>query len=204
MNRPGHESSTAEEKLLVQSVEKGDADAFKLVVKKYEKLVFSIVYKMVADAGDREDICQDVFVKVYEKMALFRFESRLSTWIGSIAFRHCLDHIKRKKPLLVEDPADGIRNDVNERQGIHIAPDESGARPDELLMSKERVVMLYRAINELSPVQKTVLNLFYQQEFSLEETARVTGLPVNTIKSHLFRARKELKDHIIKQMSHGT
>ena len=89
--------NTQDDARLVKAVIRGDTTAFKHLVNRYEKLVCSIVFKMVEGTEDREDICQEVFLKVYDKLPSFRFEAKLSTWIGNIAFNASINHLRKKK-----------------------------------------------------------------------------------------------------------
>ncbi|HMJ45725.1 MAG TPA: sigma-70 family RNA polymerase sigma factor [Ferruginibacter sp.] len=180
-----------EDTLLVTAVLKGDMGAFKKLISLYEKLVVSIVFKMIGRVEDCEDICQDVFLKVYEKLAAFRFQSKLSTWIGSIAFNTCVNFLQKRKAILMDDII-GV-NYTEEEQPVNLPVMETGNNPGEQLEDKERHALLQKGIENLSLIQKTVLQLFHQNEMSLQEISAITTLPVSTIKSHLFRARKHLK-----------
>ena len=112
---PGNENDDA---LLIAAVVRGDMGAFKKVIDKYERLVVSITFKMISQKEDVEDICQDVFLKVYEKLPAFRFQSKLSTWIGSIAFNTCLNFVQKRRPVLLNDLLDKETNDEN----FHTSP----------------------------------------------------------------------------------
>lgn len=171
----GHEN---DDKRLVAAVVNGDESAFRQLINQYQKLVVSIVYKMVARKEDCEDLCQDVFLKVYEKLPGFRFGSKLSTWIGSIAFNSCINFLQKHKPVLLDE----------------VQSTGTDSSPGERFEMKEREGLLQQSIQKLTLIQRTVLQLFHQHEFSLQEIAEVTNLPVSTVKSHLFRARKELKE----------
>ena len=188
--------------LLVRAVTGGNSEAFKKLVHKYERLVCSIVFKMIDQKEDREDICQEVFIKVYDKLRHFRFQSRLSTWIGNIAFNHTVNFLKKKKLVLLEDLY-GSKADSEEENFTEISFEARDAdmMPDELLLNKEKKELLGQRIESLPLIQKTILQLFHWEEMSLEEISTITALPVNTVKSHLFRARKTLKNEMVKQLN---
>lgn len=185
----GHEN---DDKRLVAAVVSGDESAFRQLIHQHERLVVSIVYKMVSRKEDCEDLCQDVFLKVYEKLPGFRFGSKLSTWIGSIAFNACVNFLQKRKPVLLEDLRNPIADEEMQGHGESTVRDMSSS-PGETLEIKEREMLLRNNIERLSVIQKTVLQLFHQNDLSLQEIAELTDLPVSTVKSHLFRARKELK-----------
>jgi RNA polymerase sigma-70 factor (ECF subfamily) len=129
--------------LLVRAVVGGNTEAFKKLVHQYERLVCSIVFKMIDQKEDREDICQEVFIKVYDKLPHFRFQSKLSTWIGNIAFNHTVNFLKKKKLVLLEDLY-GSKADSEEENFTEISFEAKDAdmMPDELLFTKEKKELL--------------------------------------------------------------
>lgn len=187
-----------EDALLVAAIVRKDLNAFRKLVVRYERLVISIVFKMISQKEDSEDICQDVFLKVYEKLPTFRFQSKLSTWIGNIAFNTCVNFLKKKKYILLEDMGTEINDDNEFQNQMERSIEDLSAAPDEKLLQKEQGSLLKKGIGHLSVIQKTVLQLFHQEQLSLLEISEITGLPVSTVKSHLFRARKYLKEFINK------
>jgi len=176
--------------ILIKRALKGDMSAYRAIIVQNQKLVVSLVYKMVQQKEDREDLCQEIFIKVYEKLGSFRFQSKLSTWIANIAFNHCANFLKKRKLPLLND----MYNEDNEEHDV--ASYEK--HPEQKMMSKELYAHLNKSMQSLSVIQKTVTQLFHFNEFSLEEIAAITGLPVNTVKSHLFRARAILKTEMLK------
>ncbi|HYE53885.1 MAG TPA: sigma-70 family RNA polymerase sigma factor [Chitinophagaceae bacterium] len=186
------EDATADE-TLVKAVLRGHQDAFRLLVERNQNLVIHIVYRMVSLQHDREDICQDIFLKVYDNLAGFRFGSKLSTWIGSIAYNACINFLRKKKIVLADvsgsDEEDGSTHAWMEQ------PDASPG-PDALLMSKEKHELLWQYVDELPTVQQTIVVLFHRQELQLDEIAGIMNMPVGTIKSYLHRARQKLKSKL--------
>ena len=193
-----------EEAKLVKQVLGGSNEAFRQLIGRYEKLVCSIVFRMIDQREDREDICQEVFINVYDKLSSFRFQSKLSTWIGHIAFNRSVNFLKKKRHLLIED----IYRPAGDDQDLPMQDENMELKdlhplPDEKLLNKERALLLSEALKKLSPVQRTITQLFHQQGFSLDEITSITGLPGNTVKSHLFRSRKILKDEVLKNYQYG-
>ncbi|MGB8194188.1 MAG: sigma-70 family RNA polymerase sigma factor [Chitinophagaceae bacterium] len=190
-----------EEAILVKHVLGGNRDAFRQLIRRYERLVCSIVFKMIDGKEDREDICQEVFINVYDKLSSFRFQSKLSTWIGNIAFNKAVNFLKKRKYQLLEDMYRPIGDDSETLKYEETAElTDALPLPDEKLFNKERIVLLHKAMNRLTPVQRTIVQLFHQQDCSLDDITSITGLPVNTVKSHLFRARKTLKSEVLKKL----
>jgi RNA polymerase sigma factor (sigma-70 family) len=178
---------------LVRRILGGEHNLFKLLVHRNEKLVYSIVFRLIDRKEDREDICQEVFLKVFNNLSRFRFQSKLSTWIGNIAFNQSLNFLKRRKKMDIRNLYGGSEVDNVQTEII-----SDIIHPDQQMMEKEKIILLKNAMETLNPVQKTIIQLFHHLEQPLEDIASITGLPVNTVKSHLFRARKNLKDEIVK------
>jgi RNA polymerase sigma factor (sigma-70 family) len=172
---------------LVNSVLCGDKKAFGLIIKQTEGLVAMIVFKMIPNSDDRKDIAQDIYLKAFNKLSGFQFKSKLSTWIGQIAYNTCLHYLEKKKLTLVDD----LTSHEILIPGTH--PDFT----ETILFKKELSGILQTEIEQLPPVYKTLVTLFHLEELSYEELAQITALPQGTIKSYLFRARKILKDNLL-------
>jgi RNA polymerase sigma-70 factor (ECF subfamily) len=192
-----------DEAYLIKRVLHGDMDSFKQIIIQNQKLVASIVFKMVQQQEDREDLCQEIFLKVYDKLSTFKFHSKLSTWIAHIGFNHCANFLKKNKTILIKDihPVN-YDTDENMPQGYVQEIVSYNRNPDQQILNKELNKYLLKSIESLSIIQKTIVHLFHQNEFSLDEIATITALPVNTVKSHLFRARTILKSEMLKYLNH--
>ena len=173
---------------MVQDVLSGKRTAFIKLIKEYEGLVLHIVTPLIGTGADREDICQDVFMKVYEKLNTFQFRSKLGTWIGNIAYNTSINFLQKKRNILLSS----LLPPGNEISFLETAG-ANPSDPEQMLIKEEDVQHLNRAIDGLSEFQKTVLLLFYKDELSLDEISSVMEMPVNTVKSHLFRAKNSLK-----------
>jgi RNA polymerase sigma factor (sigma-70 family) len=176
------------EKDLVNRVLRGDTFGFAEIVENTKGLIAQIVFKMVNNPEDRKDIVQDIYLRAYEHLKDFRFRSKLSTWIGQIAYNTCINYLEKRKLVLgnFEDPGYEQRS--------------TGDIESEALFSgKELKKILAAAIAELSPVYKTLITLYHQEELSYIDLAQITGLPEGTVKNYLYRARKQLKDNLLTQ-----
>ncbi|HTI11327.1 MAG TPA: sigma-70 family RNA polymerase sigma factor [Puia sp.] len=170
-----------------------------MIVCQTEGLVAQIVFKMVSQTEDRKDIAQDVYLKAYQGLARFRFSAKLSTWIGQIAYNTCLSYLERKKLVL---PGDGQEGEEPEETSRAFS---GGAFPgvshdnvtESTLYQRELSAILRTALQELSPIYRTLITLYHQEELSYEEIRQITGLPEGTVKNYLFRARRALKDHLM-------
>ena len=155
----------------------------------YKALVVHIVYRMIQSPEDREDICQEVFMKIYQNLAGFRFHSKLSTWIAKVAYNTSANHLGRKREILVDEYLPEI-DSVDQLPG-------RAAGPDELTEEREISHRLEAEIEALPTVYKTILTLYHIGEMTYEEIGGVMDLPDGTVKSYLFRARKHLKARLL-------
>lgn len=176
---------------LVTAVLNGDRYAFGSIIKKTEGLVAQMTFKMISSPGDRKDIAQDVYLKAFKNLRGFKFQSKLSTWIGQIAYNTCLHYLEKKKLVLIDNfgedgeiPENNLNKDVRNDT-------------EEKLFSKELADMLHTEIEQLKPLYKTLISLYHQEELSYAEISEITSLPEGTVKNYIFRARKILKENIL-------
>ncbi len=185
------------ERHLVDKVLAGDTHAYGLIIKNTEKLVAQIVFKMISNAEDRKDIAQDIYLKAYQKLPGFKFQSKLSTWIGQISYNTCIDHLRKKKLLLqgvFEEEKDTVNNMLNI---MNPAQWNFDGPADTLVIGKNISEIVKRKIEKLPALYKTLISLYHNEELSYEEIGTITGLPAGTVKSYLFRARRELKKELL-------
>ena len=176
---------------LLTDVKSGDQAAFEIIINDYRKLVIHIIFRMVKNSADREDLFQDIFIKVYKNIKNFRFQSKLSTWIGKIAYNTCLNHIKKNRSETMNEE---IVNNISESYFSDSEP-----LPDTLTSQKDITTLVHKEIENLNYIYRTVLTLFHLEEMSYEEIANIMNLPQGTVKSYLFRARQELKKNLVRK-----
>jgi len=169
---------------LISQILNGNMNAFTFLVNRYQKLVVHITGRLIQRQDELEDVCQEVFMKVYQNLGKYRNECRLSTWIATIAYNTSINYLRKFKKC----------DEVN--------PDESTVFRNltEYKSNDFEKADLHRYIRdqiELLPVQyRTVLTLFHLEEFSYQEIEQITGMPEGTIKSYLFRAKAILKEKL--------
>ncbi|MFQ5500053.1 MAG: RNA polymerase sigma factor [Candidatus Zixiibacteriota bacterium] len=183
--------NTLEDRLLVEAVVAGEKQAFCQLVEQFQRLVSHIVFQIVSEREDREDLCQEVFMKVYKHISSFEYQSKLSTWIGRIAYNASLNYLQKKRIPLVADLVDSSAASVDSFASENVLPDEFARRSDV-------AAILRRHINCLQPQYRTIVTLYHLDDMSYHEIAEITGLPDGTVKSHLFRARKQLRESLSK------
>lgn len=172
-----------EEQKLIARARRGHADAFRELVEAYKDRLFAFVRRMVRNHHEAEDICQSAFVKAYQALDSYSEQYAFSTWLFTIAYRMCLNHVRKRRPLSGE-------MDFARIGGTDADASETVANTEEARRLRS---VIWDAVGTLSPPQKTAVLLFYQESKSCEEIGRVLGIPAVTVKSHLHRARAKLR-----------
>ncbi|MGB2982198.1 MAG: sigma-70 family RNA polymerase sigma factor [Candidatus Zixiibacteriota bacterium] len=183
------EAEKMDAELLVKKTLAGNKKAFESIIERHQRLVSHIVFRMIQNASDQEDICQDVFLKVYQNLRGFQFEAKLSTWIAKIAYNTCLNYLEKKRVPLFDDL-------TPEEKTIETVSDSS-YRPDQVVEGKETSSVLRSEVEKMPVHYRTVLTLYHLDQMSYKEIGEMTELPEGTVKSYLFRARRLLKDRLL-------
>lgn len=177
---------------LIKQILNGNMNAFTFLVNQHQKLVVHIIGRLIQRQDELEDVCQEVFMKVYQNLGKYRYECKLSTWIATIAYNTAINYLRKFK------------------KGGEVEPDDSSAMRNlsDFNSDTYEKADLHRYIREQIeklPVQyRTVLTLFHLEEFSYQEIEQITGMPEGTVKSYLFRAKALLKEklkHIVNENS---
>jgi RNA polymerase sigma-70 factor (ECF subfamily) len=176
---------------IVSRIIEGDHRSFQLLVKQHERLVWHIVLKVIRDEDDVKDICQEVFIKVFQKLSKFQFNAKLSTWIAKIAYRMAIDHAMKSKKWASQEinPEDSREYFIEEKD------------PASQVEQEDFNVYIRKLIDKLPYQYRTVLTLYHLHEFNYKEIYEITGMPEGTVKNYLFRARKLLKDSITRNIN---
>jgi RNA polymerase sigma-70 factor (ECF subfamily) len=187
---------------LVDRARGGDLRAFEALVRRYERWVYTLALRMVADRGEAEDIAQEVFLKVHTGLSGFRGASRFSTWLYAIASHHCLNHLasrgRRPRPASSRTP-----EGADDPPGLleRLADDAPG--PDELLERQEAARQVRGALAELTDDHRLILILREIQGLSYEEIAEAVGVEVGTVRSRIHRARTALRLRMLSAAADG-
>lgn len=159
----------------------GEANAFGQLVKRYQTSVYNVCYRMMGAQQPAEDMTQEAFLRAYERLHTFDSARPFGPWIRTIATNHCLNNLKRKQPVLV--PLDDSQS-----QG------DPNTNPEKRALRREQADKVRRAMQQLSPADRAVMELRHFQGMRYEEIAGELGLSVGAVKSRLYRARKELAE----------
>jgi RNA polymerase sigma-70 factor (ECF subfamily) len=180
---------------LLKKVLEGNSNAFKTIIVNTQGLVVQIIYKMIKNQEDREDLVQEVYLKAYDKLGSFKFKSKLSTWVATIAYNTCLNFLEKKKiSILNVVDEDGSESwDLIDKKVLG----NSISQVESYLFSKEKHQIIASEIENLPPLYKTLITLYHNQELSYKEIGEITNLPEGTLKNYLYRARKKLKENLL-------
>ncbi len=175
-----------DDRAFVSRVKNGDKQAFKLLIQQHERLVAHMIGRVVKGPEDCEELCQDVFLKVFEKLSEFNFDSRLSTWIATIAYRQAINHVRKQKMEYEDWP----ENDKWSERFIE------GETPEGILVERDLEEWVIKLMDRLPIQYKTVLTLYHLEGMNYADIGSVTKMPEGTVKNYLFRARTLLKEKV--------
>jgi len=163
---------------LVAATLAGRSEAFGMLVERYERAVYNLCLRTLRDAEEAKDASQEAFLKAFRGLKTFRRGAKFSTWIFSIAYHACCDRLSRRK-----------------RYSDAELPELADPNPGPALVAERRdeASALRAAIDALPEKYRTVITLYHLQGHQYEEIARVLDLPIGTVKTHLFRAKEQLR-----------
>jgi RNA polymerase sigma-70 factor, ECF subfamily len=179
---PLKQPDTAEAEL-VRLLQAGDETTFQRFIDRYGPRIYRLVYGILRNRDDAEDIAQEVFAKVYFSIKSFEVRSTLYSWVSRIAINECYTYLRKKRPIYESDSADGALSLIMQS----IADRQPGA--DLVVMQRDFINKLLTHVSE----EERVLLVWKEVEgFSLEELSEMTGINENALKVKLFRARQRL------------
>jgi RNA polymerase sigma-70 factor, ECF subfamily len=160
------------------SFQRGDPGAFNNLVIKFKKPIYNLAFRMLNSPEDANDIAQETFLRVYQYIEGYDSQHKFSTWIFAIASRLCIDRIRKVK---------------GKSQELDFEYPDPRPLPEEIVIQRQLKVEIDEAINLLPEKYKLVLILRHVNELTYEEISVALAIPVNTVKTHLFRGRDMLK-----------
>ena len=176
----------------IQRVKAGDFRAFSQIVSDYQQMVFTIVVRIVNNREDAEDICQEIFIKVFKSLDSFKEESEFSTWLYRIAYNTTLSEIRKRKMVFAsfdDDLSTMKEEELNENM--------------EELATEERIFYLEQALKTLPAEDALLITMFYLENQSIEAISRISNLSRANVKVKLHRIRKKLAIAINQLMAEG-
>ena len=174
-----------DDRLILEQILGGQKELFRLLVKRHEQQVYGMGMSFFRNMEDALDFTQEVFFKVYRSLSQFEGRARFSTWLYKIAYNTAVNWVKRSQTSCVRG------KDYRSLSEDEIVPDED--TPERRMLRKVLQEAVLEAVMELPPKYRVCVDLFFFYDRSLKEIEAITGYPVNTIKSHVHRAKKLLR-----------
>ena len=156
----------------------GRSEAFATLVERYDRAVYHLAYRTLHDVEEARDASQEAFFKAYRSLRTFKQGAKFSTWIFAITYHACCDRLNRRKRYSNEEMPDRA---------------DPGPGPESQAIALDQARRLHDAIEALPEKYRTVITLYHLQGKQYEEIAQVLGLPMGTVKTHLFRAKEQLR-----------
>lgn len=176
---------------IIEQVLNGDTGAFEILILKYQSQIFYSIMNIVKNKEYAEDICQDAFLKAFEKLDTLRDKEYFYSWLKRIAVNMSLNHYERDKKIVdVED--EECDEDYFERL-------TTGECPEDYIIKDELKKYVKFFVDALPDRLRNVIILREVEDFSYEEIAEILNIPLGTVRSRLFNARQIIKDRLIKQ-----
>ena len=193
----GQETSAKEDEKLRKRILAGDTRAFEALARKYRGRILSLGLSFFKDTDDAEDFLQEVLVKVYLSLKQFKGKARLSTWITKIAYNTAVNSIKRRKSYV--SLAEGFESDGSTgepRFRVLGGAEQAAESPEEAAIRKATVAAIREAVSSLPEPYRVCIDFFFFYDMSYREIADAAHIPLNTVRSHIFRAKKILRRHL--------
>ncbi len=188
---------TLRERLLIRRLQQRDERAFEEVVRLYQHKVFNLVYRMLGNREEAEDVAQEVFVTVFKSIDSFRGEAKFSTWLYRIAANHCKNRMKylgRRSYKSTGELDEAAEREMYASPNSQLRPHVDG--PDAVLEGLQLERMVQEGIASLDEEHRELIVLRDVEDLSYDEIGSITKLAEGTVKSRLHRARMALKDYL--------
>ena len=190
--------SMQEDIAVIERVKAGSADDFKHLQRKYQRLITSLIRKMIRNDDDVDDLVQDSFINAFTAIHTYQSDYAFSAWLYRIASNTCIDFLRKRRlqAFSIDKP---ISTDDGE---YHFEIPDSSYLADTPMIDSERKKVLDAALDTLSPKYRRIIKMRHEEEMDYQEIAIALKLPLGTVKAHLFRARKALYNYLKKHTVH--
>ncbi|MHB8126764.1 MAG: RNA polymerase sigma factor [Desulfitobacteriaceae bacterium] len=182
--------SICNDEKLIQIILKGNGERYDDIVERYQTQLYQTAYYYTLNIEDARDLTQEIFIKAYNNLNKFKYGSTFSTWLYRIAVNHCIDW-NRKKKAYHKDPVfwDNLQAEENS--------------PEDLILRQEMITTVQEAVKSLPEIYRTILILYYFQDFNPQQIADILDISKRTVETRLFRGKKLLKGKIHITLSGG-
>jgi RNA polymerase sigma-70 factor (ECF subfamily) len=177
---------------LVARACEGDEAAFEQLVLRHQRYVFNLAYRVLGDYAEAEDMTQEAFVRVWRGLSGFRGQAQFTTWLYRIVHNLCLNRLP------------GLRRELLQTEPLEEVLADPGPSLTDLFDTRERLAFLHAQLNRLPEKYRLVLTLRYLQHLSYAEVAAALDMPMGTVKTHIHRARRLLRERLRQWEEHST
>jgi len=177
---------------LVARARQGDEAAFEQLVLRHQRYVFNLAYRVLGDYTEAEDITQEAFVRVWRGLSGFRGQARFTTWLYRIVHNLCLNRLP------------GLQRELLQTEPVEEVLADPGLSPADLFAVREQMAFLHAQMDRLPEKYRLVLTLRYLQHLSYDEIAAALEMPMGTVKTHIHRARRLLRERLRQWEEHTT
>ena len=181
---------------IVVLARQGREAAYRELIGRYQRPVFSLIYRLVRDREKSEDLAQETFIKVLNALDRYDPSYKFSSWIFKIAHNTSLDHLRKKEPHMLSLEGSPHAETQSEQEASVIQALSTEETPEDFTASRELGATLEIAIGKLRPEYRTAIVMCHVEGRPYEEIAEVMGVPLGTIKTYIHRARNELKKEL--------
>jgi RNA polymerase sigma-70 factor (ECF subfamily) len=190
---PRHTDPPVDEARLIREVKAGQVESFEYFVRRYQPRITRLAFRLLRDSGEADCAAQESFLRAYQSLKDFREGSTFETWLTRICINWCKDRLKRRRLVFYFHQAPAAQDDETGPREVVAHPEPS---PERRAISREIRERLQAAMEHLSPRQRSVFVLKHFEELSIPEISELTGLDSGTIKSHLFRAARKIRERL--------
>ena len=179
--------SADDDRRQLEKVARGDRQAIGVLYQRHHKRVFHFVRRFVSDFEVAEDLTNDIFIEVWQKAGSYEGTAKVSSWLLGVARYKALSEVRRRKPVhsKSEEILDALEDEADD--------------PEMLSQKRAKGDAIKHCIAKLSPDHRTILELIYYHEKSIEEVSDILDIPKNTVKTRTFHARKQLSAEMTAQ-----
>ena len=170
----------SDEETIIRNCVAGEADSYAILVDRYKTMIYNVAFRMVGDEDTAKDLAQESFIAAYKGLDQFRFGSRFSSWLYSIALNKCRDHLKLAKDSVSTDEISDVMP-------------ASGTSPERATAAEQSKDVLQRALDALPVEYRQVLILKHIEELDYQEIAGITGTSIPALKVRAHRGREMVK-----------
>ncbi len=186
-------ASATDQEIVALAVE-GKESAYRELIRRYERPVFSLVLRMVRDRQLAEDLSQETFIKALNAIASYRPEYKFSSWIFKIANNAAIDHLRRRELNTLSIDGSPNATSAEDIEATALQVGDKSETPLAELEARELGTAIERAIGQLRPEYRSCIMLRHVEGLAYEEIAQLLDLPLGTVKTYIHRARHELRD----------